>query len=159
MGNSSSEPQKRMRQFGDNFWNIRAEFKLFKMLNIGTHMSIIRRENGKFIIIDTVPLEPQLKREIDELTNNGELIEAVLATHPFHSLAFPAFYAAYPNVDYFGTPRHRRNQTQIPWKNIEENLNAFEPDIQMRIPAGAEFNNPQPGSLFKLLLSVINIFH
>lgn len=135
-----------MVQLGENFWNIRSEFKIFKVLNIGTHMSVVRRENGKYLIIDTVPLDPQLKHEIDELTNNGEDIEAVFATHPFHSLAFPAFHAAYPKVEYFGTPRHRRNLSQIPWKNIEENLSSFLPDIDMRIPAGAEFVNPQPES-------------
>ena len=147
MGNTqTSEPQTRLTKLGPNFWNIRAEFKIFKFVNIGTHMSIVQRENGKFIVIDTVPLDPPLKNEIDQLTNNGEDIEAVIATHPFHTLAFPGFYEVYPKPQYYGTPRHRRNPGKIPWLPIEDNLKSFEPDIQMRIPAGAEFVNPQPES-------------
>jgi hypothetical protein len=40
-----------------------------------------------------------VKREIDRLTRGGKLISAVIATHPFHTLGFPTFYAAYPNAE------------------------------------------------------------
>lgn len=61
-------------------------------------MSLIKLASGKFLVIDTVPLEDDQKAALDQLTDNGALIEAVVATHPFHTLAFPAFYKAYPNV-------------------------------------------------------------
>lgn len=61
-------------------------------------MSVIKLASGKFLIIDTVPLEEEHKAALDALTENGALIEAVVATHPFHTLAFPAFYKAYPNA-------------------------------------------------------------
>ena len=38
----------------------------------------------------------EAKAELDILTDKGRLIEAVVATHPFHTLAFPDFYAQYP---------------------------------------------------------------
>jgi hypothetical protein len=63
-------------------------------------MSIIRLQNGKFLVIDTVALTPELKGEIDHLTNNGADMEAVVATHPFHTLSFNGFYKSYPNVPY-----------------------------------------------------------
>lgn len=147
MGNSPVK--ERLVQIGEGFWNVRASFKVLLVLNIGTHMSIIKLKNEKFLIIDTIPLDPEAKAELDALTDNGKKIEAVVATHPFHSLSFPAFYEKYPDVPYYGTPRHIRNLTQIPWVgNIaeEENLNRWAPEIEMRIPAGAEFNAPQPES-------------
>lgn len=99
----------------ENVWNVRANFKVFSLLSIGTHMSFMRVSSGRFLVIDTVPLDPELKAEIDQLTNQGLLIEAVIATHPFHTLSFAAFYEAYPNARYFGTPRHIRVVPQIPW--------------------------------------------
>ena len=102
-------------------------------------MSIARLSNGKYLIIDTIPLTDQIKSEIDELTENGNKIEAVLATHPFHTLAFPAFHNAYPNVPYYGTPRHIRKLQNISWAgdlNECSIRDKWKPEVEMRIPAG-----------------------
>jgi len=108
-------------------------------------MSFIRLQSGKYLVVDTVPLDDHLKEEIDNMTENGNLMEAVIATHPFHTLAFPAFYEAYPIVPYYGTPRHLNKQPDIPWAgSITENLTKWEPEVYMRIPAGSEFDNPLP---------------
>jgi hypothetical protein len=151
MGNSHNGdhnlPAERLVQVGPNFWNIRGDFTAFKLFEIGTHFSVIKLENNKFLVIDTIPLDPDLKTELDRLTNNGEDIEAVIATHPFHTVFFPDFYKAYPKPAYYGTARHIRNQPDIPWVadvNTPEVLNKWAPYVQMRIPAGAEFNAPKP---------------
>ena len=134
-----------MVQLVENFWNIRSGFKVFGLLNIGTHMSVIRLSTGRFLVIDAVPLDDDLKREFDELTNGGELVDAVLATHPFHSLALPGFHQAYPRLRFIGCPRHLRNLPEIPWAGeIREHLTDWAPEVQMRIPAGAEFVAPLP---------------
>ncbi len=39
-------------------------------------MSLLRLLNNKFLVLDTVPLTLEIKREIDELTANGTNIEA-----------------------------------------------------------------------------------
>ncbi len=103
------------------------------------------------------------------LTDGGKRIEAVVATHPFHTLAFrrgpgpfavflplilrvagaPAcsFYGHYPTPKYYGTPRHLRNFTDIPWAgdvNCPTVRSLWAPAIDMRIPAGAEFVDPKP---------------
>lgn len=31
------------------------------IVNIGTHMSIIKLSSGKFLVVDTIPLDPELK--------------------------------------------------------------------------------------------------
>ncbi|CAF1236831.1 unnamed protein product [Adineta ricciae] len=134
---------------GSGFWNVRGRFKIFKVVDIETQMSIIQLRNGRFLVIDTVEMTDRLRQEIDQLTNNGEKIEAVIATHPFHTLSIPAFYQLYPKAAYYGTPRHLRRLTDIPWKGDLDDCNIrkkWEPDVEMRIPAGAEFVNPQPES-------------
>ena len=68
---------KLMQEIGDGFWSIRSSFRvLFGLIDVGTHMSIARLGNGNFLVIDTVHITPELKSEIDHLTNNGEKIEA-----------------------------------------------------------------------------------
>ncbi|CAF3965228.1 unnamed protein product, partial [Rotaria sp. Silwood1] len=114
---------------GPNFWNIRGRFKILKLFDIGTQMSIIRLRNGKFIILDTVEMNDHLRQQIDHLTNYGKNIKAVIA--------------------YYGTPRHLRRLTEIPWRGDLTDCNVrkkWEPEVEMRIPAGAEFVNPQPES-------------
>jgi len=138
-----------VEQLGDSFWNFRGSFKLAGKIQIGTHMSLIKLSTGRFVLVDTIPLHKDVKATLDELTVNGSLIEAVLATHPFHTLAFPKFYEAYPNLKYYGTPRHLRVLPQIPWAGELhkcEMRDQFQPDIFMEIPAGAEFVDPRPAA-------------
>ena len=127
-------------QVAPNFWNIRVNFKMFAgLVDLGSHMSLIRLSNGKFLVIDTVTLTDRSRAEINRLTENGTKIEAVLGVHPFHTLAFPAFYEAYPNAQYYGTPRHVRQLTQIPWAGSLDTCNIrnkWAPEVEMRIPAG-----------------------
>jgi len=136
-----------IREVVQNFFNIRGTFKLAHIIKLGTHMSMIRLQSGKFLVLDTVALNPALKEEIDLLTNKGQEIEAVVATHPFHTLYFLGFYKEYPNVPYYGTPRHIRTIKDIPWAGSVIDCavrTKWHPEIDMRIPAGAEFIAPMP---------------
>jgi len=150
MGNTETKTTTNLNQIGPNFWNVRAHFKIIGgLVDIGTHMSIIKLSSGKFLLIDTVPLTDVLKQEIDTLTDSGKLIDAIVATHPFHTLAFPGFYQGYPNAPYYGTPRHLKRQPDIPWVGDVNDLavrKKWEPEVYMRIPAGAEFIAPVPES-------------
>ena len=55
---------------------------------------------GDFVAIDCVDLtgQDELKAELDELTEGGTRLAAVLNTHPYHSLGIDSFHAAYPAV-------------------------------------------------------------
>jgi len=143
-------PFNHVELVGNGFYSIRAHFKVMAgILDIGTHMSILKLSNQKFLVVDAVSLTPQMKQEIDELTNKGTDIEAVIATHPFHTLAFRSFYKEYPNAPYYGTPRHLKTIPEIPWVGSIYDCdvrNKWNPDVEMRIPAGSEFIAPQPES-------------
>ncbi len=127
-------------KIGSGFWNVRSRFKILaKLINIETQMSFIQLNNGNFLVIDTVELDDNLRQEINHLTDNGNKIEAVIGTHPFHTLSFSTFYESYPNAEYYGTPRHLRRLTQIPWVGSLDDCNVrkkWEPDVELRIPAG-----------------------
>jgi len=149
----------RFVQLGTNFWNARGIFKLGP-IDIGTHMSIIQVSSGRFVIFDTIEPDSQIQQEISTITANGTQIEAIVATHPFHTTYFPAFYAMYPNVKFFGTPRHLRTQPQIPWAGSVWDCDVrrqWLPDIRMRIPQGGEFVAPQPELINHF--SGMHVFH
>jgi hypothetical protein len=69
----------------DTFLNVRANFKVGP-LDIGTHCSLLKRKNGKWLMLDSVKFEADVKSEIDSLTNAGADIEAILNLHPFHTV-------------------------------------------------------------------------
>jgi len=146
---ANSDAKSELIEIGPGFWNIRGHFKILAhLIDIETHMSIIRLSTGRFLVVDTIELNPKLKSQIDFLTANGTKIEAVVATHPFHTLAFNAFHEQYPNCPYYGTPRHiRKLSEKIKWAGSlddERIRRKWEPEVEMRIPDGAEFVDPQP---------------
>ena len=125
---------------GSQFWNIRVNFKRFAgLVDIGSHMSLIQLRNGSFLIINPIILNDHSRSEVNCLTDNGTMIEAVIGVHPFHTLAFPSFYEIYPKARYYGTPRHLRRLKQIPWAGSLDDCQIrrkWEPEVEMRIPAG-----------------------
>ena len=149
-----------LKLIGPNFWNVRSKLLYKGIVDIGTQMSIIRLINEKFIILSTIPLNQLMKQEIKELTNNGTLIEAVIATHPFHTLSFISFYETFQNentsIAYYGTPRHLKIIDKIPWKGSisDENIRNqwINDSIHMKIPNGCEFNEPKDTNHFSSVL-------
>lgn len=146
---------------GTNFWNLRGSFTFGAgLIEIGTHCSLIKLSTGKFLLIDTIKFSDQSIRELNELTANGRDLEAVIATHPFHTVFFPACFKLYPDAKYYGTPRHLRKVQGVNWQpqsmSDPEMLRHWESEeIFMRIPDGAEFENPDENNHF----SSVHVFH
>ena len=74
-----------MQKLADTFWNIRGVFRVVG-INIGTHMSVVKRGNGRFVIIDGCELDDAQRAELLALTGNGEKVDAVLHVHPIHTM-------------------------------------------------------------------------
>lgn len=107
---------KHFVEVGTGFYNLKTPFVMYGFIDIGTQMSLLRlKSTGKFLVIDTCGMHPAAKAEFDHLTSNGTLIDAVIATHPFHTIYFEAFHALYPLLKYYGTPRHIRTIPSIKW--------------------------------------------
>ncbi|KAJ1569205.1 hypothetical protein HK405_008477 [Cladochytrium tenue] len=134
-----------IEEVAPGFYLIRTSFRTRLVLDIGTHMSLLRLANGRFLVVDTVELTPAARAAIDALTDGGALIDAVVAAHPFHTVYFKAFQDAYPAPHYYGLPRHLKKCTDVKWTgNLLDRLDQWEPDVSMRSPDGTDLVDPKP---------------
>lgn len=147
-------------EIGPGFWNLRGSFTFAAgLIDIGTHCSLIKLSSGKFLLIDTIAFSDKALREFNELTSNGTLVEAVIATHPFHTVYFAPFFKLYPNLKYVGTPRHLKMGNGVNWtenifdENVQKQWEQY--GVHMQIPDGAEFESPSENNHFSSVL----VFH
>ena len=130
-------------KISNDFWNIRGEFKIGGVLDIGTHASLVRRSNGKYLLLDAYTLEDDIKREVDAVTNNGADIEAVINLHPFHTVHVKRSHRQYPDAKLYGTQRHIDKFPDLPWQpELTESAECaalFADDLEFSIPAGVDF--------------------
>jgi hypothetical protein len=132
-----------IEHLAENFWNIRGDFKIAHVINIGTHMSLVRNPDGRFILIDAYePNEPD-RAELMALTDNGSLIDAVLNVHPFHTVHCKFVHEMLPHARLIGTRRHHEQRPQLDWDPalIEDvaTQQQFANLFDFSIPAGLEF--------------------
>jgi hypothetical protein len=130
-------------QVSDDFWNIRGDFKIGGILNIGTHASLVRRGNGKFVLLDAYTLQGEVKEKVDALSNNGADIEAIINLHPFHTIHVEKAHEQYPNAKLYGTQRHLEKFPDLPWQSelteSDECAALFAEDLEFSVPSGVDF--------------------
>ena len=130
-------------KIAENFWNIRGDFKIGGLLNIGTHASLVRCANGKYVLLDAYTLHSSLKAEVDALTNKGADIDAIINLHPFHTIHVERMHEQYPDARLFGTQRHHERFPGLPWQpELTESAECaalFAEDFEFSIPAGVDF--------------------
>lgn len=130
-------------KISNDFWNIRGEFRVFGLLNIGTHASLVKRSNGKFVLLDAYTLQHKIKQQIDSLTNSGADIEAIINLHPFHTVHVEQTHRDYPNAKLYGTQRHIDKIPDLPWQTALTNSNEFatlfSDDFEFSVPRGVDF--------------------
>ena len=129
-------------QLSSDFWNFRGSFKIAKIVDIGTHMSLVRRANGRFIMIDSCALDDTQRGELLQLTDGGRAIEAIINVHPFHTLHCRSGHELAPHARLIGTRRHRQQDSDLPWDSqvIEdaETQAAFSEDLAFTRPDGVD---------------------
>ena len=130
-------------QISDDFWNIRGDFKIGGILNIGTHASLVRCRNGKFVLLDAYTLQGEVKEQIDALSNKGKDIEAIINLHPFHTVHVRKAHEQYPKAKLYGTQRHLFKFPDLPWQpELTESAacaDLFADDFEFSVPAGVDF--------------------
>lgn len=111
-----------MRKLAETFWNIRGVHRVAGLLDIGTHMSLVKRENGRFVIVDGCDPDDTQRDAMLALTDGGELVDAVVHVHPFHTLHVEATQRLFPSATLYGTARHRQKAPTLPWSGtpVEE---------------------------------------
>lgn len=132
-----------IEHLADSFWNIRGDFKIAHVINIGTHMSLVQRPSGKFILLDAYELDQDDQNELLALTGGGSQIEAVLNVHPFHTVHCKFVHDMLPNARLIGTRRHHEQAPHLTWDPalIEESATQqeFSDILEFSIPAGVDF--------------------
>ena len=127
----------------ENFWNIRGSYKIGGVIDVGTHASLVRRANGKFVLLDSYTLRGAVKRKVAELTSGGEDIEAILNVHPFHTVHVHKMHELYPQATLYGTARHLTRFPELPWADtlIEDPAlhELFADDFEFSVPRGVDF--------------------
>jgi len=127
----------------DDFWNIRGSFKIAGLIDIGTQASLVMLGNGKFVFLDSYTLDATARREVDELTNGGEDVEAVLNLHPFHTIHVAKMHERYPHARHYGTARHLTMFPGLEWQPLcteDPELHAlFAEDFEFSVPRGVDF--------------------
>jgi len=153
-----------LRQVTDDLYYIRGSFKILGgLFDFGAHMMLIRRKNGNFVMVSTCEVDKRTKKQVDALTDNGLLLEAVIGTHPFHTLSFPYWHKQYPKVPFYGTSRHLRNQPEIfEGRSIfdKKNQKLFAPELEFKVcgkNAGVEIDDPKPPS--RNHIASVFVFH
>lgn len=130
-------------QVSGNFWNFRGSFKIAGVLDVGTQASLVRLGSGKFVFLDAYSLSPSARREVDELTDGGEQLEAILNLHPFHTLHVERMHEMYPQATLYGTARHLSKFPELPWADLRTEDPAlhtlYAPDFDFSVPRGVDF--------------------
>ena len=132
-----------MQKLADTFWNIRGVHRIGGVLDIGTQMSLVQRDDGRFVVIDGCGLDESQKALLMELTGYGERVDAVVNVHPFHTLHVEATHQLFPRATLYGTARHHKRAPALPWSpEPVENWTGDHPLAEffdVSVPDGVEF--------------------
>lgn len=131
-----------IQQMGENFWNIRGSFKVAKILDVGTQMSLVRLNTGEFVMLDSYQPGHDVMSVVRELTNDGRSLTAIINLHPFHTMHVAGVAEAFPHARLFGTRRHVAREPSLRWESVhseDHEMNAlFEGDLHFTVPRGVE---------------------
>jgi hypothetical protein len=148
----------RIIQVADDFWNIRGSFKIGGVVDVGTHVSLVRRGSGKFVFLDAYTLDDSVAHEVRELTNGGADIEAILNLHPFHTIHVRSMHEGFRNAKLYGTARHVSRFPELPWQpqltESDELQAMFGGDFDFSVPRGVDFISSNENVHFSSVLAL-----
>lgn len=146
-------------QISDEFWNIRGSFKIAGFIDIGTQTSLVKLENGKFVFLDSYTLSGSVLKKVDQLTNDGKDVVAVLNLHPFHTVHIEWMFEHYPHARHYGTARHLSKLPGLKWQSTltedPETQALFARDFEFSVPRGVDFISDDE----KVHFSSVLVFH
>ena len=126
---------------GHGFWNIRGSFKL-GLLDIGTQASLVRLGDGRFLLLDSYRLKPELLEQVRGIVGEAG-VHAILNLHPFHTVHVKRSHAQFPEAKLYGTARHVAKAPELPWepqRSEDAELHGlFAADLDFSVPAGVDF--------------------
>lgn len=148
-----------MIEIKHGFWNIRGSFKLGGLVDIGTQASLVRLRDGNYVFLDACSFSSEVVSKIDQLTEGGKRITAILNLHPFHTVYVKKMHDRYPNAALYGTARHLSLLPTLPWQRLcteDPQLHQmFAEDFDFSVPQGVDFISSNENIHFSSVL----VFH
>lgn len=142
----------------DGFWNLRGSFRIAGLVDIGTHISLVRRGNGKFVFLDSYTLSTDQLKELEEITGGVKNVEAILNLHPFHTVHVRDMHARFPKAKLYGTVRHHDKFPDLPWQKLrteQPKLHAkYAADFEFSVPRGVDFVSADQNVHFSSVLAL-----
>ena len=137
-----------MEHLAEGFWNIRGDFRIAHLINVGTQMSLVRRPGGRFVLLDSYEPNKSDLEALLALTDGGTAIDAVLNLHPFHTVHCDFIHRLLPHARLIGTRRHHEHLPDLGWDPalIEDasTQQQFADTFDFSIPAGVDFVSDDP---------------
>lgn len=130
---------------GSGFYNIRGNFRIGGILNIGTQCSLVQLDSQRYIFLDSYTLTGDIKDQIMAMTNDGKLVEAILNVHPFHTVHCEQMARDFPNAILYGASRHQQKFPHLNWapETVESQTVADRyPQLQFSVPDGIYYIHP-----------------
>jgi hypothetical protein len=153
----SSDLPSDVIEVGPGFWNIRGSFKVFGVVQIGTHSSLVRRSNGSYVVLDACGLSDDIRTWLERQTEGGERLEALVNLHPFHTLHVKTFAGSFPKAKLYGTKRHIERLRDLPWQPVctedAELRQELGEDLEFSVPRGVELVPADPNLHFGSVLA------
>ena len=144
-------------EIGNGFWNVRGSFKVGGVVDIGTHVSLVQRDNGKFVFLDSLSLRASVRRRIMEMTEDGAKVEAILNLHPFHTVHVKRMHKLFPDAALYGTSRHIEKAPELPWKKTTTDdpklHKKFADILDFSVPEGVDFISDNENVHFSSVLA------
>lgn len=143
-------------QVADGFWNIRGSFSV-GFVPIGTQASLVRMDDGRFVILDAYTLSDDLLGQIRDLTSGGKDVDAILNLHPFHTIHVKRAHQQFPNARLFGSERHVKRASGLPWQDLRVDdprlHEEFADGLQFTVPRGVDFISKNENLHFSSVLA------
>lgn len=148
---------ERLIELADNFWSVRGDFRIGGVINVGTQCALVRLAGGDFVFLDSYTLPRQIRSQIDELTDGGRRVRAILNLHPFHTIHCEWMHQAYPDAALYGTARHLRKFPDLPWQSTKCEDHAltdlFGADFAFSVPRGVHLVSDDESVHFSSVLA------
>ena len=142
MTDANPNPSERFADFGDGFHHLRGTLRVGGVLNVGTHCALVELPSGKFVFLDSYTLPDAVRPQVDQLTDGGSKVAAIINLHPFHTLHIEWMHRAFPNAALYGTRRHIEKFHILPWESelCEDGLpdEVTEGAIEFSTPRGVD---------------------
>ncbi|MFC1688575.1 hypothetical protein ACFL07_02820 [Pseudomonadota bacterium] len=143
---------------GEGFWNIRGSYKIAGVIDVGTQASLARLASGKFVLLDSYTFDRETLQKVEEMTNGGKQIEAVLNLHPFHTVHVQKTHEQFPAAVLYGTARHHERFSDLPWAELRTEDPAlhelYADDFDFSVPRGVDFVSDNENVHFSSVLAL-----